>query len=87
MSEWVDVDERLPDFQYGYVLVHCSGGNIDKTFFCKDREYLRNSGNAYSRKVQGKNSGNFELAYKYGYKITHWMLLPEKPTTEINYEQ
>lgn len=82
MSGWIDINKKLPDFDYGYVLVHCVGGNIDKTFFCKDREYLRRSGGAYSRKVQGKNSGNFELSYEYGYKITHWMYLPEIPMTE-----
>ena len=83
MSEWISVEERLPDFKHGsgYVLVACDGGNVDKSFFTMNREYLstlKTSGR-YSRSRQGKQSGYFEVSHSYGYKITHWMPLPDAP--------
>lgn len=80
VSAWVPVSERLPDMPSGYVLVHCEGGNITNDFFCRDREFHRHAGNYYFRKVQGKESGYFQCAHKYGYRITHWMPLPPAPT-------
>ncbi len=83
MSEWISVEDSLPEFKYacGYVLVACEGGNVDKSFFNMDREYLASARDAgsYSRKLQGKASGYFEISHRYGYKITHWMPLPEPP--------
>ena len=83
MSEWISVEERLPAFEHGcgYVLVACEGGNVDKSFFNTDRNYLAeaNDAGACSRKRQGKNSGYFEISHRYGYRITHWMPLPEPP--------
>lgn len=77
-QRWISVDERLPEFGHGYVLVLCDGGNVDKTFFSANREFHKRAGGSYSRKDQGKQSGYFELSHKYGYKITHWKLLPER---------
>jgi hypothetical protein len=86
MSEWISVEDRLPEFAHdaGYVLVACEGGNVDKSFFCANREYLSNlkTSGSYSRKAQGKLSGFFEIAHRYGYKITHWMPLPQPPETD-----
>lgn len=81
MSEWISVGDRLPNFDAGYVLVACEGGNVDKSFFCKNREYLANlkTSGSYSRKSQGKESGFFEISHSYGYRITHWMPLPDAP--------
>jgi len=77
MSEWIKVVDRLPETQ-GYVLVATDTGLVDATFYSPNREFLRRSG-SYSRKSQGKESGYFELAYKGGYRITHWMRLPSHP--------
>ncbi len=78
---WVSVDDRLPNGSYAHVLVYCDGGHVDRTFYCTDRNFLASSRDAgsYSRKRHGKNSGYFELSHKFGYKITHWMPLPEPP--------
>ena len=83
MSKWISVDDRLPIFQNdcGYVLVACEGGNVDRSFFNMNRKHLSElkSSGSYSRKVHGKSSGYFEASHRYGYKITHWMPLPEPP--------
>lgn len=86
MSEWISVDERLPDFKHcaGYVLVACDGGNVDVSFFSLNREYLsklKDSGR-YSRGRQGKNSGFFLISHETGHKVTHWMPLPQPPETD-----
>lgn len=79
--KWVSVDDELPEGSMAHVLVFCEGGNIDKSFYCTDREFLSKglSSGCYSRKKHGKNSGYFDLSHKHGYKITHWMPLPEPP--------
>jgi len=79
--KWVGVDDELPEGNMAHVLVFCEGGNIDKSFYCTDREFLSKglSSGCYSRKKHGKNSGYFDLSHKHGYKITHWMPLPEPP--------
>jgi len=79
--KWVSVDDELPEGSMAHVLVFCEGGNIDKSFYCTDREFLSKglSSGCYSRKRHGKNSGYFDLSHKHGYKITHWMPLPEPP--------
>ena len=79
MGNWISVDDNLPEKDNCYVLVACWGGNVDKTFFSRDRNVHKFSGNMYSRKQQGKNSGYFELSHQYGYKVTHWQPLPEAP--------
>lgn len=76
---WIPVGERLPDMEAGYVLVHCEGGKIGDDFFCRNREFLHHSGNRYSRKHQGKESGYFQSSHMYGYRITHWQPLPAAP--------
>jgi hypothetical protein len=80
MSEWISVEDRLPEKDQCYVIVACEGGYVDKTFYSKNREFfwLRAAG-SYSRRKQGKASGYFQLSHEYGYKITHWMPLPEPP--------
>ena len=80
-SQWVSVDDRLPDESHAHVYVHCKGGNMTRSYFIKDREAAKDyfSGNGgYSRKSQGKYSAHFQVAWS-GYKITHWMPLPTPP--------
>lgn len=79
-SDWISVDERLPDSDC-YVIVYCDGGNVTKSFFTTDREYLRLSRNSrYTRKAYGKNSGYFAISHDDGYKVTHWQPLPQPPS-------
>lgn len=79
MSEWIEVNERLPE-NNTHVLVACEGGNVGISFFCLNKEFLRSYGAGYSRKYQGKLSGYFELTHRYAYKITHWMPRPRHPS-------
>jgi len=85
MSEWISVRGGLPECEMLHVLVHCEGGNIEKTFFISDREHARSyfsggtNGTLYSRRHSNKESCHFELSHRYGYKITHWMPLPKPP--------
>ena len=79
-SDWISVDERLPDSDC-YVIVYCDGGNVTKSFFTTNREYLRLSRNSrYTRKAYGKNSGYFAISHDDGYKVTHWQPLPQPPS-------
>ncbi len=79
-NDWISVNERLPDSDC-YVIVYCDGGNVTKSFFTTDREYLRLSRNSrYTRKAYGKNSGYFAISHDDGYKVTHWQPLPQPPS-------
>lgn len=80
---WRSVEDELPDVEHGYFVVLCDGGNVDKSFYTKNRDYLSSlkTSGSYSRSRQGKASGFFEISHRYGYKITHWMPLPTHPTT------
>ena len=83
MSEWVSVDDRLPECNFGYFLVvrvyHDNGDtHVTHSFYTKDREFARSKMPYYSRKTQGKNSVHFDAA-EPGFLITHWMPLPEPP--------
>lgn len=77
--KWLSVQDILPCEDNSYVLVACEGGNVAVSFYSSNRIHLKMFGKSYSRKHQGKESGYFQLAHEYGYKITHWMLLPEAP--------
>ena len=80
MSEWISVEDRLPEHSC-HVLVACNGGNVDATFYCEDASFFDfRYGNILNRKHHGKWSKHFQLARGYGYRITHWMPLPEPPT-------
>jgi len=78
--EWISVNDSLPEKDDCYVLVACAGGNVSESFYSTNKEFLKCEGNSYSRKRQGKNSGFFGLAHKYGYEITHWMPIPPHPS-------
>lgn len=78
-TEWRDIEKERPE-NNTYVLVACEGGNVDTSFFCMDASFFDKAhGNFLSRKNHGKWSKHFELARKYGYKVTHWMPRPTHP--------
>lgn len=78
-TRWIDINTKQP--QTGYVLVACDGGNIATTFFCDKAEFFDGMLDTVKldRKTFGKWSKHFELARRFGYKITHWMPLPAPP--------
>jgi hypothetical protein len=79
-NQWINVEDRLPELDYQNVLVFCDGGNIQTTKFHSDRfafKWIKS--NCYTRKSLGKLSGHFMLSHDSGYKVTHWMPLPEPP--------
>ena len=79
--EWISVNDRLPEKKNSHVLVFCEGGNIDKSFCINDRDIAKSYFNGvYTRKSHGKYSACFQICHKYGYKVTHWMPLPNPPT-------
>lgn len=71
---WISVEERLPEFDTGYVLMAASSGLVTTTLYCA-------GGAHYFKKYNAGNkaSESFEHAAKYGYTVTHWMPLPEAP--------
>ena len=72
MSEWISVDDRLPD-ESGWYLAYQENGNI----FC--RELLVEKYIAPPEKVGQKHySWIKQRPERYGY-VTHWMPLPEPP--------
>lgn len=78
--QWICVNDKRPE-RSCHVLVACDGGNVATTFYCEAPDYFNfQHGNKLSRKTHGKWSKHFELARAYGYKITHWMPLPEPPS-------
>jgi hypothetical protein len=77
---WISVEDRLPDSDYQNVLVFCHGGKIQTTKFHSDRFAFKwPKSNCYTRASLGKLSGHFMLSHDSGYKVTHWMPLPEPP--------
>lgn len=79
MSDWIKVEDALPD-DNSHVLVSCVGGLVTVSFFSLNREFLKRYGNGYSRSRLGKNSGYFEISHQHGYQITHWQPRPAPPT-------
>ena len=80
MSEWISVEDRLPEKNYENVLVYCDGGNVQVTKYHEDRMSLKwEKANHYTRRSFGKLSGHFMLCHELGYKVTHWMPLPKPP--------
>ena len=76
--EWIDIKARLPD-QSTYVLVCMSSGLVLSTFYCVDRHFFSPS---CGEKLIGDTdevSAHFRHAREYGYRVTHWMPLPEPP--------
>lgn len=82
MSEWIDINERMPEKDMDTVMVSCKGGNVTFSFFIKNRDYAKSHfnspsrGSSYSRKYQGKNSCHFEISHEFGYEILAWKEMP-----------
>lgn len=77
---WISVADRLPERAFQTVLCFCKGGNIKTGQFYGKEECEQSNFRLgrNSRKQYGKHGRWFELA-EQGYKVTHWMPLPEPP--------
>ena len=78
-AEWVDVNDRLPDHPATYVLVCMSSGLVLSTLYCVDKNFFTP---CCGEKLIGDTdevSAHFRHAREYGYRVTHWMPLPEPP--------
>jgi hypothetical protein len=81
--KWIPIEERLPTHPATYVLVAMSSGLVLSTLFCADRNYFSVS---MGEKLIGDTdelSAHFSHARRYGYRVTHWMPLPEAPRAEL----
>lgn len=80
MSEWISVNDKLPDGAQ-YVIVWKKDSGAGESFFSPDHEFLKRVyGACYSRSHQGKNSRYFRCTHEWGYQVTHWMPFPKAPT-------
>ena len=84
MSNWININDELPEFEFGYCLAvrHYHNNpelkSVQYAFFTKNREIAKSNNECYSRKIQGKNSIHFDIA-EAGFIVTHWMELPKPP--------
>lgn len=71
--EWIDVNDRLPDYPSEYVIVCMSSGLVLSTLYCVDKNYFNDSCVQSFIGDTDEISAHFEHAMKYGYRVTHWM--------------
>lgn len=75
--QWIDLDAEQPE-EMEQVLCYCWGGRITSGKYY-GKEFCERLGvSGVGRKHFGKYGRWFDLA-KDGYKVTHWMKLPEPP--------
>lgn len=73
MSEWISVDERLPDVEYDWVLVSTVDWKNPKLRFVPHVAERRKGKWVSQDDVEG------DLETWAHVKVTHWMPLPEPP--------
>ena len=78
-AKWVDVNDRLPGHPATYVLVCMSSGLVLSTFYCVDKHFFNPCCGEELIGDTDEVSAHFRHAREYGYKVTHWMPLPEPP--------
>lgn len=81
MSEWISVDESQPD-NYQTVLWSCDGGPmITGMYYGEAHCKLMPDSHPISGKPRGTYGkyGRYAEPAERGYKVTHWMPLPEPP--------
>ena len=77
MSDWIRIDERLPDVKDDRskgVLVYTSSGAIRISFLWSDAMQMSFSHNAPYEIID-----RWHKQESQGYAVTHWMPLPEPP--------
>jgi len=76
---WINVNDERPD-RSCYCIVACQGGNVASTYYSEEPEFFDHAhGRGISKQFLGQYGKHFELARRFGYKITHWMPLPVSP--------
>ena len=70
MSEWISVEDRLPDIKMGFLscLIAKNNGVVMEAWFNgKTKEFQK----------------GFNLSDEFNLKVTHWMPLPEAPVRKV----
>lgn len=73
MSEWISVNDRLPDCEYDWVIVSVVDRNNPKLRFVPHVAELRKGKWVSQDDVEG------DLETWAHVKVTHWMSLPDPP--------
>lgn len=80
MSNWIDVNERLPNDLQQVLIAHCEGGVMQAQY--KER-YPRDKPHEY-RFLTPYGNEIYDVKTEYP-AITHWMPLPVSPTMQAHY--
>lgn len=78
ISDWISVEERLPEKITNKVLVYCKNGYIGFGHY----ENFRGVEDWYNLE-NGKPFREWDLEDCETYEVTHWMPLPEAPEVEV----
>ena len=77
MSDWIDVNERLPNDLQQVLIAHCEGGVMQAQY---EERYPRDKPHEYRFLTPyGNEIYDVKTAYP---AITHWMPLPVSPTVQ-----
>lgn len=81
MSEWIEINESQPK-DYQDVLWFCVGGKIQAGMYFGE-DHCKNLPMSHPMAWKGRASfgkyGRYAEPAGEGYKVTHWMPLPEPP--------
>ena len=77
MSDWIDVNERLPNDLQQVLIAHCEGGVMQAQY---EERYPRDKPHEY-RFLTPYGNEIYDVKTKYP-AITHWMPLPVSPIVQ-----
>ena len=82
MSEWIDVNERLPNDMQHVLIAHCEGGVMQAQY---EERYPKDKPHEY-RFLTPYGSEIYDVKTEYP-AITHWMPLPVSPTMQAHHDK
>ena len=81
MSNWIDVNERLPNDLQQVLIAHCEGGVMQAQY---EERYPRDKPHEY-RFLTPYGDETYDIDDPHP-QITHWMPLPVSPTMQAHYK-